>query len=125
MPQQDRDDTLLDAELDELLEQCLMLPETEWEDAVARAAQTHTRLADRLGRRLQALRQFGLVDHGRELGPFTLLRPLGSGSTGEVFLARRGDASEPVAIKSTSGLSCEITAYAPLATPSAAEPYLS
>jgi serine/threonine protein kinase/WD40 repeat protein len=99
MPQQVPDPDPVDVELDQLLEDCLARPESEWPKALADAAQTHGHLAGRLGERLQALQQFGLLQNERSVGGYTLLRPLGSGSSGEVFLAHSLESQEHVAIK--------------------------
>ena len=97
-----------DGTVDDVLFECLQRPESEWRAAVEEACRRHVELAPELRRRLRALSDHGLTDEerpasrgslGDAFGDYDILRPLGGGSMGSVFLARRRSDGETVALK--------------------------
>ena len=90
-------------EIDEILFDCLERPEEEWEDAIAEACRDRKDLATRITRRFELLRSFGMTHHDPSkpatIGSYDLLRPIGGGTMGTVFLARRRGESGDVALK--------------------------
>jgi WD40 repeat protein len=97
-------------ELEALLVRCLELPEEAWPSAIARAYAERPDLAPALERRLEVLRSHGLVDAGlvdvdveaparERIGDYRLLRRLGSGGMGIVYLAWSVSRAQPVALK--------------------------
>ena len=92
-----------DREIDDILFACLERPEAEWGQAVAEACRRHQQLAPRLTDRFAMLQSFGMTGRGpsqvTRIGDYRLLKSIGGGAMGTVFLARRGDDKELVAIK--------------------------
>ncbi len=101
--EQDRPDPADDA-VDELLAQCLSIVEHDAAQLESFLAQ-HPEHAEVLRRRLELLRSVGLGaparsgDFPERLGDFRLLRRLGGGGMGEVFLAEQLTLGRHVALK--------------------------
>ena len=100
------DQEIPDREIDDILFACLERPEAEWEQSVAEACRRNQRLAPRLTDRFQILRSFGMTGRTGQgqspttrIGDYHLLESIGGGAMGTVFLARRGDDPELVAVK--------------------------
>ena len=96
------------AEVDDLLYTCLELPDDRWEIAIEETCCAHPALAPALRRRFENLRLLGLTGTEgassdelscEELGEFRILKPIGGGGMGVVYLAWWMTRARPVALK--------------------------
>ena len=89
--------------VDQILFACLDRPEAEWEDAIAEACREHDDLASQIAGRFDSLRALGMARPDSawptRLGEYELIRPIGGGAMGAVFLARRRGETGDVALK--------------------------
>jgi hypothetical protein len=93
-------------EFDALVVQCLSRIDREGDGALDAVCAEHPEIADRLRSRLRLLHEAGLLtgadsatDFPESLGDFRLLRRLGGGGMGVVYLAEQGVAGRRVALK--------------------------
>ena len=96
--------------LDQLLHECLQRPDDEQRDALEQACAAHPKHADALRRRFALLADAGMVDSELTLeggaplprpfgGEYRLLKRLGRGGIGVVYLAEQPRLGRSVAIK--------------------------
>jgi serine/threonine protein kinase/formylglycine-generating enzyme required for sulfatase activity len=107
------DDSADSAPIDDPVEQAiaaaLELPEQKWTAAIESACEEHPEYADRIRRRMKVLQRSGLLLEPREgellegiperLGDFRLIRELGGGGMGVIYLAEQVSKGREVALK--------------------------
>jgi len=90
--------------LDELVALALDALESEGEPGLERVVRDYPQAENQLRSRIAALRAAGLIDSAGDapperLGPFKLIRPLGAGGMGIVYLAQQEELGREVALK--------------------------
>ncbi|MFK7739040.1 MAG: protein kinase [Planctomycetota bacterium] len=103
MPDSSREPSDVD-ELRDLVARCILAFESGGDSEVQELLRGHPDLADEAHVQLRALRDAGLLvppaPPPEQIGPYRVLRPLGRGAVGTVYLAaREGDVRREVAIK--------------------------
>ncbi|MFO0980239.1 MAG: protein kinase [Planctomycetota bacterium] len=96
----------LSSDIEPLIAECLAQVDQDGEQAIARICAQHPEHAQALRRHLHALREVGLLSpvpedasFPEELGDFRLIRRLGGGGMGVVFLAQQRSLNRQVALK--------------------------
>jgi WD40 repeat protein/serine/threonine protein kinase len=96
------------ADIEELVVRCLERLETEGQEVVERLCRQRPDLARELRARVERLREMGMLEPGilqgarsfpEQLGEFRLIRRIGGGGMGEVYLAQQESLGREVALK--------------------------